>query len=140
MERYINILLVEDDDIDELDTRRTLDKTQMFYQLHVAKNGEEAISFLDNASSFVPDVALVDISMPKMDGLEFLSLIRQHEKWKKLRCFILTATDDPAERVAAANLGVSGYIVKPLRLNNVATIDAFNLMIDLMNISSNYPR
>jgi CheY-like chemotaxis protein len=136
----MNILLVEDDDLDELDTRRTLDKMQIFYRLHVAKNGQDAIDFLEDDSHFVPDVALIDVSMPKMDGLEFLSWIRQQEKWKTLKCFILTPTDEPSERSVANNLGISGYIVKPLRMNNTATIDAFNLMIDLMNLSSNYSR
>lgn len=138
MERYINILLVEDDNLDELDTRRTLDKMQIFYQLHVARNGQEAVNFLESKRVIDPDVALIDVSMPKMDGLEFLSWIRQQEKWKDLKCFILATTDEPSERRTATSLGISGYIVKPLRMNNTATVDAFNLTIDLINLSSNY--
>ena len=132
--------MVEDDDLDELDTRRTLDKMQIFYQLRVARNGQEALNILENNNSFVPDVALIDITMPQMNGLEFLRILRQQEKWKDLKCFILTGADEQAERDMADQLAVSGYILKPLRTKNTATLDGFNLMIDLMNLSSGYPK
>ena len=102
----------------------------------VAKNGEEAIQILnDKASSTeaIPDIALIDINMPKMNGLEFVSAVRKMEAWKDLKCFIITTSDEKVDRTAAKELGISGYIVKPLKLNNPSSMDAFNLMIDLMN-------
>lgn len=134
MERLINILLVEDDQLDVIDIRRSLDKMKIFYQLHVAKNGEEALALLDNESGLRPDVALIDINMPKMNGFEFLSIIRSNEKWKDLKSFIITTSDEKVDRETAKQLGVSGYIIKPLKLNNATSLDAFNLMIDLMNM------
>jgi CheY-like chemotaxis protein len=134
MERLINILLVEDDQLDVIDIRRSLDKMKIFYQLHVAKNGEEALALLDNESGLRPDVALIDINMPKMNGFEFLSTIRSNEKWKDLKSFIITTSDEKVDRETAKQLGVSGYIIKPLKLNNATSLDAFNLMIDLMNM------
>jgi CheY-like chemotaxis protein len=134
MEKIINILLVEDDQLDAIDIRRSLDKMKIFYQLHVAKNGEEALELLSGGNGLQPDVALIDINMPKMNGLEFLAAIRSDEKWKDLKCFIITTSDEKVDRETATRLGISGYIIKPLKLNNASSLDAFNLMIDLMNM------
>jgi CheY-like chemotaxis protein len=64
MEKLINILLVEDDQLDAIDIRRSLDKMKIFYQLHIARNGEEALSMLNGDEGLHPDVALIDINMP----------------------------------------------------------------------------
>lgn len=134
-----NILLLEDDYLDVIDIRRSLDKMNVFYKLHVAKNGEEAIDILngniESPLKTLPDIVLVDINMPKMNGLEFLGAIRQNEKWKGLKCFIITTSDEPIDREAANKLNVSGYIIKPLKLNSPSR-DAFNLMIDLINMKT----
>jgi CheY-like chemotaxis protein len=134
MDKLINILLVEDDQLDAIDIRRSLDKMKIFYQLHIAKNGEEALDMLNSNQGLHPDVALVDINMPKMNGLEFLSALRKDDKWKDLKSFIITTSDEKIDRETAKQLGVSGYIIKPLKLNNASSLDAFNLMIDLMNM------
>jgi len=81
---------------------------------------------------------LLDINMPKMNGFEFLNVIRQDEHLKDLKVFIITTSDERVDREAARKLGVAGYIVKPLKLNNPASMDSFNLMIDLMNMKSGY--
>jgi CheY-like chemotaxis protein len=136
MSKLIKILLVEDDQLDVIDIRRTLEKMKIIYHLQVARNGEEAVSMLETAaeSEGLPDVALIDINMPKMNGLELLQVIRNKEEWKNLKCFIITTSDEQPERTAAAKLGVSGYITKPFKLNNTSSLDSFNLMIDLMNM------
>lgn len=131
-----NILLVEDDYLDVIDIRRSLDKMNVLYNLHIAKNGEEAVDILSGKGetplTALPDIVLIDINMPKMNGLEFLSELRAHPKWKELKCFIITTSDEKIDRQTAKDLGVAGYIIKPLKLNS-ASMDAFNLMIDLMN-------
>jgi CheY-like chemotaxis protein len=132
-----NILLVEDDQLDIIDFKRALDKLKILYSLVVAKNGEEAIDFLNKEGTApleqLPDFILIDINMPKMNGLEFLSIVRGSEKWKHLKCFIITTSDEDVDRDAANRLGVSGYIVKPFKINNSGSMDSFNLMIDLIN-------
>lgn len=136
--RIIQILLVEDDSVDTMDIKRTLDKTTLLYKLHTAKNGEEAIKILENGSEHfpqnVPDILLVDLNMPRMNGLEFLQMLRNKEEWRGLKTFILTTSEEKVDKEAAKKLGVSGYVVKPLKLNNPSSMDAFNLMIDLMNM------
>ena len=136
MEKVVNILLVEDDQLDIIDVKRTLDKMHILNNMVVAKNGEDALRILNDKERFAesaPDIVLIDINMPKMNGLEFLSTIRKMDEWKDLKCFIITTSDEKVDRTAAKELGVSGYIVKPLKLNNPSSMDAFNLMIDLMN-------
>ena len=136
--KVINILLVEDDHLDTVDIKRTLDKMKIVYRLYVAKNGEEALTLLNGRSEAVmeqlPDVVLIDLNMPRMNGLEFLTVVRNTPEWKGLKCFIITTSEERVDREAAQRLGVSGYIVKPFKANNPASIDSFNLMIDLMNM------
>lgn len=129
----INILLVEDDPLDIIDISRQLDKQHVIYQLQTGRNGEEAIQILEGCTE-LPDIVLIDINMPKMNGLELLQIIRQREEWKNLNCFIITTSDEKVDRRAAKQLGASGYITKPLKLNSPASMDAFNLMIDLINL------
>lgn len=135
--KIVDILLVEDDSLDAQDIQRTLDKMKILYQLHLVKNGEQAVAFLAARSeegSRLPDVLLIDINMPKMNGLELLKIIRSTEAWKNLKCFVITTSEEGVDRESAQALGVSGYIVKPFKLNNPSSIDSFNLMIDLMNL------
>jgi CheY-like chemotaxis protein len=133
--RPINILLADDDPLDIIDISRQLDKQHIIYHLDKAHNGEEAIRILEETTE-LPDIALIDINMPKMNGLELLHAIRDREEWKNLKCFIITTSDEKIDRRAAALLGVSGYIIKPLKLNSPASMDAFNLMIDLINLKN----
>lgn len=133
--KVVDILMVEDDHLDILDIKRTLDKMKLQYHMQVAAHGEEAMALLEaREAGKLPDVVLIDINMPRMNGLELLSVIRSREDWKGLKCFVITTSDEKVDRDKAQQLGVSGYIVKPFKLNNPSSIDSFNLMIDLMNM------
>lgn len=139
MDKVVNILLVEDDNLDIIDVKRTLDKMHILNNVIVARNGEDALRILnekERSPETKPDIALIDINMPKMNGLEFLSVIRKMDQWKDMKCFIITTSDEKVDRMAAKDMGISGYIVKPLKLNNPSSMDAFNLMIDLMNFKN----
>jgi CheY-like chemotaxis protein len=134
--KVVDILMAEDDSLDTMDIQRTLDKMKIMYKLEVVKNGEEAIRSLQEREqeSNLPDIVLIDINMPKMNGLEFLQVVRSTPAWKGLKCFIITTSEEKIDRETANRLGVSGYIVKPFKLNNPSSMDSFNLMIDLMNL------
>ena len=140
MMNLINILLVEDDQLDVIDIKRSLDKLGVTYSLKVTSNGEKALDYLQERDSqgkeFLPDFMLIDINMPKMNGLELLDAIRANELWQHLKCFIITTSDEAIDRRRALQLNVSGYIVKPLKLNSPSSMAAFNLMIDLINFKS----
>jgi CheY-like chemotaxis protein len=110
-----NILLVEDDELDVISVQRTLKKLDTEYNLQVAHNGKEALTILTNHEDAVlPDIVLLDLNMPKMNGIEFLKIIRQNEKLKNLQVFIMTTSSETSDRAVAEQLGVSGYIIKPL--------------------------
>jgi CheY-like chemotaxis protein len=140
MMRVVNILLVEDDSLDVIDVKRTLDKLAIVYNMKVARNGEEAIRMLhdkrSDAFTVKPDFIIVDLNMPKMNGLELLQILRGSEDWKDIKIFVLTTSEDSSDRRAAQQYGISGYIVKPLKFNSTGSMDAFNLMIDLMNMQN----
>lgn len=135
----INILLVEDDTLDVMDARRTLDRMGVLYKMQVSKNGAEALELLkeiEKSGAVKPDIILLDVNMPKMNGMEFLNAIRERDAWKSTKVFIITTSEEKEDKQLAKQLGVSGYIVKPLKFNNPSSIDSFNLMIDLLNIQN----
>lgn len=135
----INILLIEDDTVDVMDARRTLDRMDILYKMQVVKNGEEALEYLSEVKQTgadKPDIILLDLNMPKMNGIEFLTHVRQMGEWKETKVFIITTSEEREDKELAHSLGVSGYIVKPLKFNNPSSIDSFNLMIDLLNIKN----
>lgn len=135
----INILLVEDDTLDVMDARRTLDRMDILYKMHVTKNGEEALAYLKEVSrsnAVKPDIILLDLNMPKMNGMELLTNIRKMVEWRDTKVFVITTSEEREDKEMTQRLGVSGYIVKPLKFNNPSSIDSFNLMIDLLNIKN----
>jgi CheY-like chemotaxis protein len=140
IQRVIKILLVEDDLLDQLEVKRTLDKKGIFNRLKIAINGEQALDILEGNDNDVfvgrPDLILVDINMPKMNGFEFLAKLRANESWKDFKVFMLTTSDEKEDKKMAMSLNVSGFITKPLKLESPSSIDAFNLMIDLMNMQA----
>lgn len=109
------ILLIEDDDLDIISVQRSLKKIDSDYVLQTAYNGIEALKLLkETAVSMIPDVILLDINMPRMNGIEFLKILRSDENLKNIKVFIMTTSSEGSDRDAAEELGISGYILKPL--------------------------
>ena len=109
------ILLVEDDELDIISVERSLKKLDSEYVLYTAYNGIEALKMLrDTELELVPDVILLDINMPRMNGIEFLNVLREDKKLKDLKVFIMTTSSEYNDRTEAEKLGISGYIIKPL--------------------------
>lgn len=138
MQRLINILLIEDDTLDQMEVKRTLERKGILHHLTIARNGEEALSILNelngNTVTAKPDIILLDLEMPKMNGYEFLNRLKASSEWKDIKTFILTTSDEKDDKIAAINIGISGFITKPLKLESPSSMDAINLMIDLMNM------
>lgn len=139
MQRVINILLVEDDSLDQMEVERTLQRKNILHKLKIARNGEEALGILNQSVANdvfpgKPDIILLDLNMPKMNGFEFLGHIKNSDELKDIKVFVLTTSDEREDKIQAKNLGISGFITKPLKLESPSSIDAFNLMIDLMNM------
>ncbi len=110
-----NILLVEDDELDVISVQRTLKKLDMEYELHTAFNGREALAMLNDASvAAMPDVILLDLNLPKMNGVEFLKIIRSDDRFRDIKVFVMTTSSETNDRAVTEQLGISGYIIKPL--------------------------
>lgn len=139
IDKVANILLVEDDYLDTMIVERTLRKMNVIHKLFIARNGQEALDMLRGKGvdkiNPLPSIIMLDINMPKMNGLEFLSELRNDEALKDIKVFIMTTSDQESDRLVSEELGVSGYILKPMNLTNSSSSkDSFNLFIDLMNL------
>ncbi|RZJ27636.1 MAG: response regulator, partial [Flavobacterium sp.] len=109
------ILLVEDDELDVISVKRSFRGLENECELHTAYNGIEALSLMrDNTPALKPDIILLDLNMPKMNGIEFLKILRKDDNLKDIRVFVMTTSADIHDREQAEALGISGYIIKPL--------------------------
>jgi CheY-like chemotaxis protein len=116
------ILLIEDDYVDVESVRRLLKKLEVPTQLHVAHNGVDGLAMLTGnspaGSKLNPDIIILDINMPKMNGIEFLRIIKNYYSLKNIKIFILTTSSEEYDKMAVESLGVNGYLLKPLDLKN----------------------
>jgi two-component system, response regulator len=131
MNRPVDILLVEDSDEDAELTLRTLAK-QKLTKLHRVADGAEALEFLKNSP--VPRVILLDLKLPKLNGLEVLKAIRTSEATKSIPVVVLTSSKEDRDLQAAYELGVNSYIVKPVEFDKfVKAIETLGLYWVLLN-------
>lgn len=116
------ILLVEDDELDVISVRRSLKKLDIAHELFTAYNGVEALDLLrgkkDQLPIPEPTLILLDLNLPKMNGLEFLKELRGDNNLKHIKVFVMTTSGQEYDRNASEALGVSGYLIKPLNFNN----------------------
>ena len=132
-----SVLLVEDDIFDTMMAQKTFAKFNVPHQVHTAFNGEEALDRLLGRGVEpivpLPELILLDLNMPRMSGLEFLAEMRATPELRDIPVFITTTSDMERERVAAAELAVSGYILKPLDFESGHDmVDSLNLLEKLL--------
>jgi len=118
MKTIADILLIEDDEVDIMNVQRAFKNINLYNKLYIRKNGLEALQFLKEEKSEKPIIILLDINMPKMNGIEFLQEIRKDDHLKSLPVFVMTTSNQEQDIVAAYNLNVAGYIVKPVSFGN----------------------
>lgn len=114
------ILLVEDDPDHELLTIRALNRSNIANDVRVARDGEEAINLLFGENPIHPQVILLDLKLPKVDGLEVLRRIRESKDTRMLPVVVLTSSDEERDVVRSYQLGVNSYIRKPVNFNDFA--------------------
>ena len=107
------ILLVEDDDVDVMMVKRALKDLNVTNPLAHTLNGEEALEYLTAGSNKRPCIILLDLNMPKMNGVEFLKAIKADDALKKIPIVVLTTSRDTEDKFETFGLGAAGYIVKP---------------------------
>ena len=124
------ILLVEDDIVDVMTVKRALKDLKIPNQLIRVGNGEEALEYLKSKDNMEPCIILLDLNMPKMNGFEFLNIIKADEKLKNIPVVVLTTSGIEQDITDSYKLGVAGYMVKSADYEkSVETID---------NIASNW--
>jgi two-component system response regulator len=116
-----NILLIEDNPSDVKLTKRALEQNQITNELIVAEDGQEALDYLfatgryaDRNVRDLPAVVLLDLKLPKIEGLEVLQKMRANDLTRLLPVVILTSSDQEADMIASYNLGANSYIRKPV--------------------------
>jgi two-component system, response regulator len=117
----VEILIVEDTSEDLDLTLRALRKAKITNHIQVARDGEEALEFIFCEGSFAerniedgPKVILLDLKLPKIDGLEVLQRIKSDPRTKSIPVVVLTSSREQNDVVESYNLGVNSYIVKPV--------------------------
>lgn len=125
MENEIEILLVEDNPNDAEMTIRALRKSSMANRIIHLKDGAEALDFIYGKGMFegrdtraIPKVILLDLKMPKVDGIEVLRNLKSNESTKSIPVVVLTSSKEDPDIRACYDLGVNSYIVKPVGFDN----------------------
>ena len=132
-----SILLVEDDKVDAMTIKRSLETINITNDMDVANNGEEALQYLRDPQGELPCIILLDLNMPKMNGIEFLRIVKHDETLKRIPVVILTTSRDEQDKIESFNLGVAGYMIKPVDywqfVEVVKAIDLYWTLSELPN-------
>jgi len=107
-------MLVDDDDVDSIIVQRALNEIKVSNELIRKVDGEDALTHLRDENNPKPCVILLDLNMPRINGFEFLKIAKADENLKRIPVVVLTTSDVDQNIVDSFNLGVAGYIVKPV--------------------------
>ena len=122
------ILLVEDDRVDAMTVKRALKDLKITNQLVHKLNGEEALEYLRDNGNKKPCVILLDLNMPRMNGIEFLKIIKADDELKKIPVVVLTTSREEQDKVESFKLSVAGYMLKSVDYKKfVETIRTINI-------------
>ena len=108
------ILLVEDDNVDAMMTQRALNNLKVTNQMIHKIDGKDALEYLRDETALKPCIILLDLNMPRMNGFEFLKVVKAEPILKRIPVVVLTTSDADQSVVESYDLGVAGYIVKPV--------------------------
>lgn len=141
-DKELVVLMAEDDEHDVMATRRAWKTNRMLNRLCIVNDGEECLDFLfrrgtysDPASAPTPGIVLLDINMPRMDGLETLKAIRGCAEFKLLPVIMLTTSKGEEDRARSYAYGANAYIVKPVGFENFSeAIRAINMFWKLVKL------
>jgi CheY-like chemotaxis protein len=130
------ILLIEDNPMDVDLTLRAFERRRLTNPVKVARDGEEALACIERweAGELAPLVILLDLKLPKVDGLEVLRRLKSHEMFKTIPVVVLTSSQEDRDVETAYRLGVNSYIVKPVDFDKfiqvAAEIEIYWLMLN----------
>ncbi len=108
------ILLIEDDTVDAMTVKRALNDLHVLNTLVRVMNGEQALEYLHDIANAEPCVILLDLNMPKMNGVEFLKIVKADDRLRCIPVVVLTTSKADQDRFECFNCSAAGYIVKPV--------------------------
>lgn len=114
MQNTLTIMLIEDDQIEVMKFNRILSKLESKHKIIEANNGEEALELLLK-KELLPSIILLDLNMPKINGIEFLKILKNDEVLKYIPTIILTTSNNNKDILECYKIGIAGYMVKPLK-------------------------
>lgn len=114
MIKSLNILLIEDDSIEVMKFNRVLSTLNLKHKIVEANNGEEALTIL-KVKEVIPDIIILDLNMPKINGIEFLRILKADEYLKYIPAVILTTSNNRKDILECYKIGIAGYLLKPLK-------------------------
>ena len=114
MKERVGILLVEDDTVDVMTVKRAFKEIKVTNPLTVAANGEEALAYLRDKKNKKPGIILLDLNLPKMNGIEFLEVAKKDEALKSIPVVVLTTSREEQDKINSFGLSVAGYMIKPV--------------------------
>lgn len=132
MKDTLNILLIEDDTIEVMKLKRALLSLNMKHNIIEAKNGELALNYLSNKQT-LPDIILLDLNMPKLNGIEFLNILKVNEYLKYIPTIILTTSKNKKDLLDCYKIGVAGYLLKPLKYEEY--VSKINVLLSYWSIN-----
>ena len=112
--KELKILLIEDDMIEVMKLNRTITSLQLHHQIIEANNGEDALKILEDKNN-LPDLILLDLNMPKINGIEFLKILKGDTRLRYIPTIILTTSNNKKDLLECFEIGIAGYILKPLK-------------------------
>ncbi|WP_396143836.1 response regulator [Flavobacterium sp.] len=117
MIKSLNILLIEDDTIEVMKFNRVVKTLNLNHKIIEANNGEEALEIL-RIKEIIPDIILLDLNMPKLNGLEFLRILKNDESLKFIPSIVLTTSSNHKDLLECYKIGIAGYLLKPLKYDD----------------------
>ncbi|WP_031425250.1 response regulator [Flavimarina sp. Hel_I_48] len=117
MRNKLNVLFIEDDEIEVMKLNRTLKTSDLKHSIREAQNGEIALEIL-KSNERLPEIILLDLNMPKMNGIEFLRILKNDETLKYIPVVILTTSNNRNDVLECYKVGIAGYIIKPLKYDD----------------------
>jgi CheY-like chemotaxis protein len=123
--KVLNVVLVEDDEVDVMNVQRAFKKNNITNPLFVAGDGLHALALLRDPSTPTKNrIVLLDLNMPKMNGIEFLRALRADPQLAHTPVVVLTTSNEDKDRVEAFQLNVAGYLLKPVTFTSFVEVMA----------------
>jgi len=126
---------LEDDYVDAMTVKRALHDLKVANELIIAEDGEKGCAYLQDPTNETPCIILLDLNMPRMNGLDFLHIVKEKPVLKQIPVVVLTSSREERDRVESFELGVAGYMLKPVDYQQfvevVGTIDIYWTLSEL---------